>query len=136
RVASRRMSCAVKTKIDSKGPGTAQAGFAQPLCWAFLLALAPLLLHQPAHALILTGEGNAPVRDPGWPRGALAVANLESRAGWAEGPPFGGGQWTFFYRGDTVALQKALDAFADIVSDRLEVVLHAGGGSSPFLADV
>jgi hypothetical protein len=133
-MASTRTDRALKSKIESNGLGRTETGFAQPFRWGFLLALVPLLFCEPTHALILTGQGNAPVRDPGWPRGALAVANLESRAGWAEGPPFGGGQWTFFYRGDRVALQKALDAFAGIDSDRLEVVLHAGGGSSPFLA--
>src|SRR6516164_5561474 len=111
---STRMECAVKTTIESNGLGTTQAGVTQPVRWGFLVALAPLLLCQPARALILTGEGNAPVRDPGWPRGALAVANLQSRVGWAEGPPFGGGQWTFYYDGDTVALQKRLDTFAEI----------------------
>ena len=43
-------------------------------------------------ALIMTGKGE-PVTDAGWPAGALAVANLKSRLGWWEGPPFGGGEW-------------------------------------------
>src|ERR1044071_2994953 len=82
--------------------------------------------------LILTGKGNAAVQERGWPTGALAVANLETRSGWAEGPPFGGGQWTFFYRGGTDALQKTLMLFSEIQSERLEVVLHEGGATSPF----
>ena len=70
----------------------------------------------PASALILTGTGNGPVRDPGWPKGASELANLKSRAGWFEGPPFGGGDWTFLYRGGAVELQEAVDALAKIES--------------------
>jgi hypothetical protein len=47
-----------------------------------------------------------------------------------EGPPFGGGQWTFFYRGGTDRLQEALKGFSAISSDRLEVILHDGRGTS------
>jgi hypothetical protein len=86
-----------------------------------------------AHALIISQRGNRPVRDPGWPDGAVTVANLPLRVGWAEGPPYGGGQWTFYYRGDTSALQMVLEQFAAIQSDRLVVVLHEGTGSSPFV---
>jgi len=57
-----------------------------------------------ASALILTGEGNTPVTDAGWPAGTLVLANLKTRAGWWEGPPFGGGEWHFLYRGNTEAL--------------------------------
>lgn len=88
---------------------------------------------QRADANILTGQGNQPVSDPGWPGSALAVANLTNRVGWAEGPPLGGGQWTFFYRGNQTDLQKALEAFTAIKTDRLEVVLHEGTATSPFL---
>lgn len=63
----------------------------------------------------------------------MTVANLDSRVGWIEGPPFGGGQWTFFFRGDTAAFQEVLIAFAAIQSDRLEVVLHDGSVNSPFI---
>jgi hypothetical protein len=101
---------------------------------AVLITLGLMLFApQRADALILTGQGNQPVSDPGWPGGALAVANLTNRVGWAEGPPFGGGQWTFFYRGNPTDLQKALEAFAAIKADRLEIVLHAGTAASPFL---
>ena len=93
-----------------------------------LLSAAPQAL-----GLILVGSGNTPVQDPGWPAGALAVANLKTRAGWMGGPPFGGGQWTFFYRGGTGQLQETLKTFAAITADRLEVVLHDGRGTSPML---
>jgi hypothetical protein len=84
--------------------------------------LAPL----PASALILSGTGNRPVRDAGWPEGALAVANLESRTGWWEGPPFGGGEWHFLYRGDAEAFEKALETFAAIRAAALDLVIHDG----------
>jgi hypothetical protein len=63
----------------------------------------------------------------------LAVANLKARVGWMEGPPFGGGQWTFFYRGGSDPLREAIEAFSAITADRLEVVLHDGRGTSHFL---
>src|SRR5712672_2209237 len=40
------------------------------VCWSLILVSFRVT------ALILTGEGNGPVRDNGWPEGALAVANL------------------------------------------------------------
>ncbi len=39
---------------------------------AFALWLPPMA----ACALIISGSGNRPVRDAGWPEGALEVANL------------------------------------------------------------
>jgi len=75
-------------------------------------------------ALILTGEGNGPVRDNAWPEGALAVANLSTRSSWWEGPPFGGGEHHFDYRGNTEQFREALEAFSKIVAPRLELVIH------------
>src|SRR5262249_50515354 len=89
------------------------------------LALFPLFLAAtPASALIQSSTGNQPVPDPGWPEGARAVANLPSRAGWWEGPPFGGGEWHFIYRGDGAAFEQALTNFAAIKAPMPEVVLH------------
>lgn len=84
-----------------------------------------------AMALIQTGKGE-PVRDAGWPEGALAVANLKSRVGWWEGPPFGGGESHFLYRGDHAAFEATLAAFAAIRAPVLELVTHDGGGETPF----
>jgi hypothetical protein len=67
------------------------------------MAIVALCLTSPGHGLVMVGQGNDPVNDAGWPTGALALANLESRVGWYEGPGFGGGQWTFAYRGDADA---------------------------------
>ena len=102
------------------------------------VSLLCLLLHAaPADALIMVGKGNAPVRDAGWPVGALAVANQQTRVGWYEGPPFGGGQWVFQYRGNTAALGSAVKAFAAIRSPSVVIVLHDGGPqTSHFLTNV
>jgi len=88
------------------------------------LALALSSVH--SYALIQTGKGNKPVTDPGWPAGAVGVANLPARIGWWEGPPFGGGEWHFEFKGDTAAFQEALDAFAKIAEPSLELFIHDG----------
>jgi hypothetical protein len=85
-----------------------------------------LLASVPAPALILTGRGNQEVRDAGWPEGALALANSESRIGWWEGPPFGGGEWHFLFCGNTEGFQDALAVFAAIRAPALDLVLHDG----------
>src|SRR4051794_6820128 len=77
-------------------------------------------------AMILSGRGNDPVRDNNWPAGAIDVANLKTRLGWWEGPPFGGGEHHFCYRGDTAAFQQALAAFAAIRAPRLELIVQPG----------
>src|SRR5262245_26515086 len=74
-------------------------------------------------ALILTGEGNVPVRDSGWPDGSLAVANLPTRVGWWEGPPFGGGEYHFDYRGNAEQFKAMLGLFTNINAPRLEIVI-------------
>src|SRR4051812_38318243 len=88
-----------------------------------------------ASALILSGTGNDPVHDAGWPGGALAVANSKSRVGWWEGPPFGGGEWQFLYRGDTEAFSQALAKFGAIRAPALELVIHEGPEVNIFLKD-
>ena len=93
------------------------------------------LLASRARALVMTGKGNEPVHDAGWPESALAVANLRTRVGWWEGPPFGGGNWNFQYSGDTGAFVEALAAFAAIHAPELELVIHDEAGDSPFLKD-
>ena len=102
---------------------------------SILLAGFGLLLSLSASALIMTGRGNDPVHDAGWPEGALAVANLKSRVGWWEGPPFGGGEWHFLYRGDTAAFQNALTAFAAIRAPALDLAIHDGPEEEQFLKD-
>ena len=95
---------------------------------AFAFALVSLvwLAALPASALIMTGRGNQPVHDAGWPEGALAMANFESRIGWWEGPPFGGGEWHFLFSGNTEGFQDALTTFAAIRAPALDLVIHDG----------
>ena len=94
-----------------------------------------LLLTTAASAAILVGKGNDPVADHNWPAGSLVVANLKTRVGWWEGPPFGGGQHNFLYRGDAKTFQEALDAFAKIKAPGLELFVHEGPNESVFLKD-
>src|SRR6478735_279885 len=100
-----------------------------------LLTLLFALLTLPASAMIMVGKGNTPVADAGWPQGAIDVANLKTRVGWYEGPPFGGGEWTFLYRGDAVTLNEALKILGAVRAPRVEVVLHDGPENCTFLAD-
>lgn len=99
-----------------------------------LLAMALVVaLVQTAVALIVGGEGNQPVGDPGWPKGAAAVFNTPARVAWWEGPPFGGGEWHAECRGDTQTFNKILSDFAKIDVKVKRVVLHDGVGHSFWL---
>ena len=100
-----------------------------------LALLVVLLLAASVQAMIVVGKGNDPVTDNNWPAGSLEVANLRTRVGWWEGPPFGGGQHQFLYRGDAAAFQAALDAFANIKAPKLELYVHEGPHEVVFLKD-
>ena len=95
-----------------------------------VLALLLCLAAYSTLGLILVGKGNAPVHDPGWPEGAIDVANLPFRIGWWEGPPFGGGEWHFEYRGDTEDFQQTLDAFSKAKAPILDLFVHDGTKNS------
>jgi hypothetical protein len=101
-----------------------------------LAVLLLVALTLPTSALIMVGRGNAPVSDAGWPLGAVDIANLKTRIGWYEGPPLGGGEWCFLYRGDTAALNEALKALGAVRAPAgVRVVLHDGPQNCSFLAD-
>src|SRR4051812_48319378 len=105
---------------------------------ASLLALLACVLTAPrAVAMIDVIEGNAPVEDHnGWPAGTLDVANLDNRLGYWVGPPFGGGEHHFEYKGDTDAFQRTLELFAKIESrEPVRLVVHEGPAESVFLTD-
>src|SRR5690349_11670954 len=104
-----------------------------PVCRTSIVVLA--VLATSASALILVGRGNDPVQDHNWPPGSLDVANLKTRVGWWEGPPFGGGQHQFLYRGDEKDLQAAVDLFAKIKSPQLKIVVHGWPNEYQFLKD-
>lgn len=102
--------------------------------WRHLLRLAAIiwcLLPSPAQALITGGYGNGDVPDHNWRAGSVELANLATRIGWWEGPPFGGGMWTFMYRGDTAAFNDALQVFAAIRAPSLELIVADGPAESP-----
>ncbi|HEY7116585.1 MAG TPA: carboxypeptidase-like regulatory domain-containing protein [Tepidisphaeraceae bacterium] len=109
-----------------------------PRPWRWLAAIVAFVLLYfvtPSPALIMVGKGNTPVTDAGWPLGAVDVANLKTRVGWYEGPPFGGGEWTFLYRGDAAALNEALKALGAVRAPAVQVVLHDGPANCQFLTD-
>src|SRR6266568_6300967 len=88
---------------------------------------------QTAVALITGGEGNKPLTDPGWPKGAAALFNTPARIAWWEGPPFGGGQWHAECRGDAKAFNAILADFAKLDVKSKRIVLHDGSGRSFWL---
>lgn len=100
-----------------------------PLAAAVILAAYP----QVSLALIIGGEGNSPLDDPGWPTGAAAVFNTRARVAWWEGPPFGGGQWHAECKGDAVALNDVLVHFAKIDAPKKRLIVHDGVGRSFWL---
>jgi protocatechuate 3,4-dioxygenase beta subunit len=87
------------------------------------------------HALITGGYGNDPLPDRDWPEGTLAIANHKSRLGWWEGPPFGGGKYTFLYRGDAKAFNDALKLLAKINWPAVELHVHRGPHDDFWLVD-
>ena len=88
---------------------------------------------QTAFALIRGGTGNAPVRDPGWPKGAAAIVNNPGRIAYWEGPPFGGGQFHAECRGDAKSLGAVLAEFSKLDVKTKRLVLHDGIGQSFWL---
>jgi hypothetical protein len=99
-----------------------------------LLALAMAVVPaQRAVAWITGGEGNKPITNPGWPKGAAAIFNNKARIAWWEGPPFGGGQWHAECRGDARALSAVLADFARLDVKTRRVIVHDGVGHSFWL---
>jgi hypothetical protein len=88
---------------------------------------------QAAVALIMGGEGNKPIADPGWPKGAAVIFNHPGRVAWWEGPPLGGGEWHAECRGDARALSAVLADFVRLESRNKRVILHDGVGHSFWL---
>lgn len=98
-----------------------------------LVTVFPLCLPTVSLGLIMISPGNSPVSNMGWPAFAEKAANVESRLGYWEGPPFGGGEYHFECAGDTAALNRALELFAGTRAPRLEVVVRDGPHHSTFL---
>ena len=100
---------------------------------ALIAAVSVVAACQEANALITGGEGNSPVNAPGWPAGADAVFNVDSRIAYWEGPPIGGGQMHSECRGDTAAFNEVLKDFAKIDTESRKLVVHDGIGNSVWL---
>jgi len=101
---------------------------------AIVLATAVLAVPQrAANALITGGEGNKPIGDPGWPKGAAAIFTSPARVAWWEGPPFGGGQWHAECRGDAMEFNVVLHDFARLDAKTKRIVVHDGAGHSFWL---
>ncbi len=99
----------------------------------FLVAVAVTIGSSAVTPLITGGEGNKPLKDPGWPEGAAAIFNHKGRVAWWEGPPFGGGQWHSECRGDVKSLNAVLAEFARLDIPNKRIVAHDGAGNSFWL---
>lgn len=98
-----------------------------------LAVLIGLCLTSEAFALITGGEGNEPLHDYGWQKGAAAVFNVKARVAYWEGPPFGGGQYVGEYRGDATVFNAELVDFAKIEAQQHKLFVHDGIGNSFWL---
>ena len=95
-----------------------------------LLGLITLFLSFSASGLIFVG-GKEPVTDKNWPAGSLDVANHKSRQSWTEGPPLGGGLWSFQFRGNAGAFNEVVAKFALIKAPDLLLIIHEGATENP-----
>lgn len=96
-----------------------------------VLGLTSLFLSLSASGLIFVG-GKEPVTDKNWPAGSLDVANHKSRQSWTEGPPFGGGLWSFQFRGNAGAFNEVIAKFALIKAPDLLLIIHEGATENPY----
>ncbi len=80
----------------------------------------------------VTVAEKGPVGDHPWPIGSRAVIDFPTRFMWWTDPPMGGGRYHFHYSCTTTdEFNEALEAFAAIQANRLELIVHgaSGGGS-------
>ena len=109
------------TGIDSN-PLTSRKAVPRSL---FLLTCVLMLFQVPVHARFLVTEGTTePVRDRGWPKGAVEMANVSSRFRHVHVEGFDA--YRFEYQGDTREFNRALKQFAKICAPRLELIIHEG----------
>jgi hypothetical protein len=79
-------------------------------------------------AMELGSEGNTPIRDPGWPKGAAAVFNNPARV-WSWN--WEGARDRAEFRGDAKVLNKVLADFAKVETKTKRLVVHDGAGHFP-----
>jgi protocatechuate 3,4-dioxygenase beta subunit len=101
--------------------------------WSWLVGAITIVIPSGSATALIVGGTTEPMKDLGWPSGVVELANLKTRVAWCEGPPFGGGEFHFEYRGDTVAFLEALKLFAAVRAPELELVVHGGAGTSFWL---
>jgi hypothetical protein len=87
------------------------------------------LFCRPVSATLAGGDGNRPIRDPGWPAGAALLFNDSARVAWWEELLFDG-QWHAEYRGDATAINRLLNEFAKVEAKTKRIIIHDGTGRS------
>ncbi len=93
----------------------------------FILLLFVSLIINEVFSLGTEIFGNEPVpNDEQWSKGVVSVVNLESRvySRWVNGDE------SVYYRGNTDALNDALEKFAMIESENLEIIIRPGPGKT------
>ncbi|MGA2500068.1 MAG: carboxypeptidase-like regulatory domain-containing protein [Tepidisphaeraceae bacterium] len=99
----------------------------------WLVGLVFVLVVAASAQALITGGGTEPARDRNWRAGAVDVANLKTRLAWWEGPPFGGGEYQFLYRGNSEQCQQAIELLAKIRAPEVELYVHDGPHESFWL---
>jgi len=90
-----------------------------------LVFLTPLIFFAGEGSALILGGGAEELRDRGWPVGVLNFVNHPDRKKWWEGPPFGGGEWTFHFESrDSAAVNERLQDFAAIQAPELRIVIN------------
>ena len=79
---------------------------------------------QTAFALWEIAQGNSPIADPGWPKGAAAVFNNPDRISY--GRHGFGGLYMANFRGDAKALNAILADYAKVDAKTKRLVVHDG----------
>jgi len=92
---------------------------------SFLVMCILMLLQVPLHARFVVTQGaSEPVQDRGWPKGAVEMANMSSRFRYVHIEGFD--PYRFEYQGGTREFNSALEQFAKICAQRLELIIHDG----------
>ncbi len=83
---------------------------------------------QTVTAMEMGGEGNTPIGDPGWPKGAAAVFNNPARISFWN---WEGARDRAEFRGDAKVLNSVLADFAKVKSKTKRLVVRDGAGHFP-----
>lgn len=95
----------------------------------FSVVLSVVLLSAHVGLSEVTVAEKGPVGDHPWPSGSRAVIDFPTRFMWWQDPPMGGGRYHFHYRCTTTdQFNEALEAFAAIQVNRLELIVQEASG--------